>query len=102
MGCKSSVLFVLLLASSSVYSATQSERATSFAPKNTALFAEVHNQSGGDHFEFIAISFLVIAALSFVRRTNSSHTSSKALVKTNYSSQRAAPCGNPKANVHLA
>lgn len=102
MAYKGSILFTLLLASSTVYSTAQSEQVTPLAPENSALFANTYNQSAGDHFESIAISFLVIAALSFVRRTNNIRTSSKAQVKMNGRSQRAAPCGNPEAEVHLA
>lgn len=98
MGYKSSILFVLLLASSPVYSAALSEQVIPLAPENSALFAGAHPQSDGDHVEFFAVSLLVIAALSFVRRTNNS----RAPVKTNGRSQRAMSYGNPEAEINLS
>lgn len=92
---KSSVLFALLLASSTAYSAAQSEQVIPLAPENPALFTDALNQDDGARFDFFAISFLVIAALSFVRRPNNILTSPK----KNDRSQRAAPA---EAEVHLA
>lgn len=94
MGYKNSILFALLLASSTVYSATQSEQTAPLTPENSALFVSAHNQVGGDRFDSIAISFLVFAALGFVRRTNKT--------KTFVEANDTAPCENPKADIHLA